>query len=421
MPDFGISEVLVPLLTSAGVGAETAAIASPALVGAGLGAGVSGITGGNPLTGALTGGLTGGLTSGFGGDVASTLGIGTQGADALIGAGAGALASGVTGANPLTGALTGGIGGYLAAPSGGSTTTPATGLAGGGTSAASTGLSGGASLSATGGGLPDLTAPSFSGSSIPGVPNAMGLLPFGDQAGGALGGYDAGTLSGGGLPSGSPTDPLSIANAGLPSAPVGSVTAPNITPNIGSINAATPTLPSSSGGVGGVLSSLGITSPGQGIAAGASLLGILQGQQQEAALKSTLNNLQTQAQGQTQAATNLESALMTGQLPPGAQAAVNQATAAAKAQIRSQYASLGLSGSTMEAEALAGVDQSAASQVFSIAEDLYKTGISQTQLSDQLYSSILNAQGTLANQTNQALLGFASAMSGGPYANRAAA
>lgn len=415
---FGISELIGTFLaTDLGVGTATAGALGSGITGAGVGALGSAITGGNPLTGALTGGLTGGLTAGFGGDVASGLGIGTGAADALIGAGSGLLSSAVTGGNPLTGALEGGIGGYLAAPSGATTSaaTPATGLAGGGSSAASSGLPGGASLSATGGGLPDLTS-SFNGSPIPGLPNTEGLLPFGDQAGGAAGGFSGGAVPGGGFPSGSPTDSFSLGT----SAPIGTVQAPNISPNIGSVSGATPALPTTSGGVGGILKDLGINSTGQGIAAGADLLGIIQGQQQMGALNSTLKNLSTQAGQQSQAALNLESSLATGQLPPGAQAAVDQATKAAKAQISSKYASLGLSGSTMEAQDLANVDQQAAAQVFGLAKQLYDTGVSQTQLSNQLYQAILSAQGTLANETNNALLGFSSAISGSPYAPKAA-
>jgi hypothetical protein len=44
-------------------------------------------------------------------------------------------------------------------------------------------------------------------------------------------------------------------------------------------------------------------------------------------------------------------------LPPGAQANLNAATEAAKAQTRSAYAREGLTGSTMETQALADIDQ----------------------------------------------------------------
>lgn len=56
-------------LSSVGVGADTAAtigtVAAPALIGAGGGALVSGVTGGNPLIGALGGGALGGLYGGY--------------------------------------------------------------------------------------------------------------------------------------------------------------------------------------------------------------------------------------------------------------------------------------------------------------------------------------------------------------------
>lgn len=112
--EFGITEALVPLITtlatSAGIGATTAgvigSIAAPALVSAGLGAGTSALFGGNIGQGALLGGLGGalgpalnavGITSG---GVANALGLGgNSGSGALTGAAAQALESGNTGAS----------------------------------------------------------------------------------------------------------------------------------------------------------------------------------------------------------------------------------------------------------------------------------------------------------------------------------
>ena len=101
---FGVTELIVGALTSIGVGAETAAIAAPALLGAGSGALVSGVTGGNPLYGALGGAFTGGLTGAFGGaggalDTATGGVLGSVGSDALIGAGVGTIGSALEGGN----------------------------------------------------------------------------------------------------------------------------------------------------------------------------------------------------------------------------------------------------------------------------------------------------------------------------------
>lgn len=102
------------------VSPEMAASLAPAvtkgILGAGGGALASGLTGGNPLTGALTGGIGGAAIGAFGGasgPLAQALGVGGGTANALIGAGTGALGSSLSGGNPIMGALAGGAGGYL--------------------------------------------------------------------------------------------------------------------------------------------------------------------------------------------------------------------------------------------------------------------------------------------------------------------
>lgn len=107
-------------LTSAGLTSGQAAALAPAvtkgLIGAGGGALTSGLTGGDPLKGALTGGIGGaaiGAFGGAGGPLASALGVGGGTANALIGAGTGALGSKLSGGNPLMGGLAGGALGYL--------------------------------------------------------------------------------------------------------------------------------------------------------------------------------------------------------------------------------------------------------------------------------------------------------------------
>src|SRR5581483_8315334 len=81
----------------------------------------------------------------------------------------------------------------------------------------------------------------------------------------------------------------------------------------------------------------------------------------------------------------------------------------AKAAIRSQYAARGMSGSSAEAQDLAGVDQTIASQGVSIATQLLQTGISEQNLSAQLYSTIMSAQLNQDNQLSQAIAALAAA------------
>lgn len=121
--EFGITEAIIPLITSlatsAGIGATTAgvigSIAGPALVSSGLGAGISALAGGNIGQGALLGGLGGALGPAFNavgitsGGVANALGLGGSGG-ALTGQAAQDLESGASGASAgagATGSLTG--------------------------------------------------------------------------------------------------------------------------------------------------------------------------------------------------------------------------------------------------------------------------------------------------------------------------
>ncbi len=96
--------------------AAVAPIVTKGLIGAGGGALVSGLTTGKPLAGAITGGIGGAALGAFGGasgPLATSLGIGGGAANALIGGTVGALGSAATKGDPLMGGLTGGALGYL--------------------------------------------------------------------------------------------------------------------------------------------------------------------------------------------------------------------------------------------------------------------------------------------------------------------
>ena len=108
----------------------------------------------------------------------------------------------------------------------------------------------------------------------------------------------------------------------------------------------------------------------------------------------------------------LDSYLFSGTLPPGAQQAVTQAAESAKATTRSRYAQLGLSGSTMEAEALQRIDQSAAAQTFQIADQLLAQGANYSQISGQLYNDILQSQMATDKELMASLSAFAGGLAG---------
>lgn len=277
----------------------------------------------------------------------------------------------------------------LTTPSAAALPGPATGVAGGGSSAVSGGGLGGGGLG-TGGLTPDLTSTATGGAGL---------------SGGATAAPAAGTVGGG--------------------AGAAGVSPAAITPTaFDTSSLALPTVPAGSDGAGGILSALGINSTkdaiqlGGGVLGGvnalsgiiganqtqsqvdAALKGITAAQGTQAQATTNLNNTLTgtlapQAASEASSASTLEGYLSSGTLPPGAQTAIDQATASAKASIKSKYASLGLSGSTMETQDLNSVDMQAASQVVTLATNLYNTGVSQTGLANQLYTAIMQGQGDI--------------------------
>ena len=118
--------------------------------------------------------------------------------------------------------------------------------------------------------------------------------------------------------------------------------------------------------------------------------------------------LQAQQQSKT-----LEGYLTSGQLPPGIAQSLNEATNAAMATIRSQYASRGMSGSSAEAEDIANAQTARASQAANIAMQLYNQGVSESQISSQLYSTIMNTALQQDSEFSNALGNLAFAMAGG--------
>ena len=105
--------------------------------------------------------------------------------------------------------------------------------------------------------------------------------------------------------------------------------------------------------------------------------------------------------------------LQSGQLPPGVQQGITAQLGANQAAIKAQYANLGMSGSTMETQALQGAQQAATQEHLNLAMGLLKTGIGQTGLSADLYSSIVKLQGDENKGMMDAVSNFAAALAGG--------
>ena len=120
------------------------------------------------------------------------------------------------------------------------------------------------------------------------------------------------------------------------------------------------------------------------------------------------NAQQLQQQGQT-----LGQPLATGVLPPGAQAAVDQVTQQQEAQIRAQFAQMGLSGSSMEASAIANAKEAAQARGFQIAQQMAQQGLSDLNTSSQIFEQLLSEGLQSDAQFRQALTQFANSMAGG--------
>lgn len=120
--------------------------------------------------------------------------------------------------------------------------------------------------------------------------------------------------------------------------------------------------------------------------------------------------LNTEAVALSTQGTQLESYLQNGTLPPGVQSSITQAADSAKAAIRSRYASMGGDTSAMEQD-LANVDTQAATQGATIATQLLQQGVSETQLSSQLYGELLNLSVSQNAALGQGIAGLASALS----------
>ena len=341
-------------------------------------------------TAAIGGAAAGGLTAA---DVAATAGALGLGGAAL---GAGSAAPGLTGlaatganvpasGNAVGGATTAGTGAPGAAPG----NTPITGT--GGTSAAAT--SGPTTAGTNPVDLSQLTATPIADSSTQALP---GLTSGADTTGGLAPLSSADVTSAAAPTVNSATDTASLLS-GTPNVYSGSSLA-QLGQAVGNGN-----IGDIASKAGGVLAANPSTALGA-LGLGYSALNAGQLPKGANALTSQAKQLGAQGAGLAQS--------LNGPLPAGAQASLSQASNSAKAAIRSQYAGLGLQGSTMEAEALANVDQTVAAQGFQIADQLYQQGVSETNMSSQLFNQIMQIQASQNNALTGAIGNFAGALAG---------
>lgn len=244
--------------------------------------------------------------------------------------------------------------------------------------------------------------------------SALGFAPVSDAAGG------------GGLPTDLTTQPNALDNLSATGNTAGTVPPTSLSPTaLTPAQLGQPAAPGTAPAAGGtpapaaagdksVLDSLGIKNPlGAAIAAGGVGYSVLNGQKQDkyaadaAAQANALN-----AQGQ-----QLLSYLQSGNLPPGLQASLTQATSAAKAKIISNFASQGLntdpSQNSALASELAAVDQQALISTAQIGQQLMISGIQETGLSSGLYTTLAGIDQTQTAAIGKSIANFASAVSGG--------
>ena len=450
-----------------GVGAGLVGALETGLIGAGIGAGTSAVFGRDPGKGALFGAL-GGVGQAVGPALGGALGIGDVGGLALTGAGTGALGQALTGGNVGQGALYGGLGGAASGLAGDLLSGARTGSTTGGTGTGTGGAAGasGAAATAVGTGTPvDLTSatPGIESITVSAAPNpaATSLFPAINPSATLGGGNSAEQQPGSPGPTG---QAAALGNAGQ-SIQAGENLAAGSFDNPFPGNPISGTGPvSGAGGLAPTTPGSAVTSLPTGAGASTSLDDIVVKAQQPsteiqgptqakpgigqqvgnfvknnpmatvAALGlgyQALNQPKLPSQSELtqhlvgaadrlgQQGAELSSYLNLGTLPPGAMAAVNQGAASAKATIKSRFASMGLSGSTSEASALASVDSQVATQVYEIANSLLQTGIKESQLSAGIYETLLKNVQANDQQMSTSIANFAAALAGG--GNRKAA
>jgi hypothetical protein len=393
-----IAEAILPEAVLGTLGGTLATAGIGGALGAGSGALLGELTGEGPGKGALSGAI--GAASGpIGGLAGEALGIAPIVGEVVGAAAGGAGGAALTGQNPLIGAAesaavpltnaafgSGGI--FGSTPS--ATVTPA---------ATSTGAAGPAGAAGSVG-----ASTAASSSPIPLDPTAGGGV--GPSGGGASGGGPGGAGGGAGMDAAGAMG-LSSPDPFAPSSSGGGPGDPWA--NSGGTGG---TWSSAGGGGGGGFASdiMGLVKKNPGMLLSGGLLAsqLFRGNQQYPA-EQTLQGLATNTGTQGAA---LSSYIQSGTLPPGAQQAVTQATEGSKATLRSRFAQMGLSGSTMEAEALSNVDRQAAAQTFQFADQLLARGANFTQISAQIQAELLKTQAGTDAEFQRSLMTFASGLGG---------
>jgi len=215
---------------------------------------------------------------------------------------------------------------------------------------------------------------------------------------------------------------------GQPQVSLGPMTAPGETTGSQAIDAAT--APGAAGGGGGILGGAkdvfsevgglkGLTALASAGILGSELLKGPQAYPQQTQLAGQAAGYGQQGGNLLALGNNLANPIQTGALPPGANAAIDLSTAASKAGVASKFADLGLSGSTMEGQALATADQQAAAQKFGVADQMLNSAnqifgdaARFSALGTDTTTNLLKTSMTEDEQYRAALANFAKALGG---------
>jgi len=125
------------------------------------------------------------------------------------------------------------------------------------------------------------------------------------------------------------------------------------------------------------------------------------------------NQLSQIAYGLGQTGQSLTAAGLGGPLPVGAQEALASAEQANRANVRQQYANMGLSGSTMESQAQQFVSDQRAALEFQVRQTLLTEGMKATGMSAQDLAQLIDVSNKETQAFGAALTGFAKSFAGG--------
>ena len=356
-----------------GLSGAGAAAADAAVTGAIVGGGTSALTGGNVLKGVEGGAITGGVGSG----ISSALGGGVLGGG-IGGAAGGALGSSAIGGNALKGAELGGIGGALIGYGGSGVDT-------------SSGLPP-ATAAPQGGDVAGQNIPSVTSSNIPTAPVTAGSA-------GTIAGVDT---------SGVITPPADTFPGMTWNSSTGNFE-PAINPQTGMPITPSPVAGATPAGTGVVDKLLGKMTPAQELALGMQGINTLGSMKTAKAPPVNADPYGTGAAA-SQTANNLLAKFNNGTISPTDAASIAQFRQQQQQAIKAQYAAQGLSGSSMETQALAAADVTAQQMQQSALNNMLTQANQAAGISGPYVQNMVQQQISQNSQLQQAQAQFSSLM-----------